>query len=364
MMTQSDAVPDRLAAWLVTQIPGVDDVRIEGLDRVEFGHSAEMMVLTVVTVRGRAEERQDVVLRLRPPPPALLEPYDLKRQFGILRALEHTPVRVPRALWLEGSGDVLGREFFIMERVDGDVFEMETPDRPDASIQRMCESMAEQLAEIHSIDLDAVDLSFLGDGRDHLDAELDHWADEMHRVQRGTLPALERLLQALRESKPHPYPKVTLVHGDAKPGNFAFVGDDVSAVFDWEMSTVGDPLADIGWMELLWMQPVGITSHAASLTIDEFLERYEAASGITPQNRPWYRALNAYKMAVICLIGAMMFDRGDSDDLKLVVAAGGVPILPILGLADLGIHETFDNGPVEIREERIHEVQSRIPADH
>lgn len=363
-MTQSEAVPDRLAAWLSTRIPDADEVRIEGLDRVEFGHSAEMMVLTVVTVRGGTEGRQDVVLRLRPPPPALLEPYDLKRQFDILRALEHTPVRVPRALWIEESGEVLGREFFMMERVAGDVYEMETPDRPPQGIRQMCASMADQLAAIHSIDLGAVDLSFLGDGRDHLDVELDHWADEMRRVQRGTLPALERLLQALRDSKPEPCSKIALVHGDAKPGNFAFVGNEVSAVFDWEMSTVGDPLTDIGWMELLWMQPVGITSHAAALTIEEFLERYEAASGITPQNRPWYRALNAYKMAVICLIGAMMVDRGDSDDPKLVVAAGGVPILPILGLADLGIHEAFDNGPVDIRAERIQELQSRETAAH
>ena len=74
--------------------------------------------------------------------------------------------------------------------------------------------------------------------------------------------------------------------------------------------------------------------------------------------------MNAYKMAVICLIGGMMFDSGVSDDMKLVVAAGGVPILPILGLADLGIHETFDNGPVEIRKERIREVQSRVPTGH
>jgi aminoglycoside phosphotransferase (APT) family kinase protein len=363
-MTQNNEVADRLSAWLSTQISDADDVRVEGLDRVEFGHSAEMMVLTIVTQRDGLEERQDVVLRLRPPPPALLEPYDLKRQFDILQALEHTPVRVPRALWLEASGEVLGCEFFIMERVAGDVYEMETPDRPEQTIRRMCASMAEQLGAIHSIDLDAVDVSFLGDGRDHLERELDHWADEMHRVQRGTLPALERLLRALRESKPEQSAKVALVHGDAKPGNFAFVGDDVSAVFDWEMTTVGDPLTDIGWMELLWMQPVGITSHPSAFTIDEFLERYEAVSGITPTNRPWYRALNAYKMAVICLIGGMMFDSGASDDMKLVIAAGGVPILPILGLADLGINEQFENGPVEIRMERIQEVRSQVAAAH
>ena len=111
------------------------------------------------------------------------------------------------------------------------------------------------------------------------------------------LPALERLLAALKDTKPQPYPTITLVHGDAKPGNFAFVGDDVSAVFDWEMTTVGDPLTDIGWMELLWMQPVGITSHPAAPSIEEFLSHYESVSGISIANRSWYRALNAYKMA-------------------------------------------------------------------
>jgi aminoglycoside phosphotransferase (APT) family kinase protein len=63
------------------------------------------------------------------------------------------------------------------------------------------------------------------------------------------------------------------------------VDDEVSAVFDWEMTTVGDPLTEIGWMELLWMQPVGITSPDAALTIDDFIERYQAASGIKVDNR-------------------------------------------------------------------------------
>ena len=86
-------MPGKLTAWLGTQL-SADDLRIEGLDRVEFGHSAEMMVLTIVT----GANRRDVVVRLRPRPPALLEPYDLKRQFDILRSLEATPVRAPRAL--------------------------------------------------------------------------------------------------------------------------------------------------------------------------------------------------------------------------------------------------------------------------
>jgi aminoglycoside phosphotransferase (APT) family kinase protein len=356
-MRPADEIGPRLTRWLQTKLPDADEVRIEGLDRVKFGHSAEMMVLTVVARHGDSEERQDVVLRLRPRPPALLEPYDLERQSDILRGLADTDVRAPRALWLEKSGEVLGRPFLVMDRVAGSVYEMEAPtDATPQRIRRMCESMAEQLAAIHTVDLSATGLAGLDDGRTHLDREIDHWANEMHRVRRGTLPALESLLQGLRETVPAPCPKITLVHGDAKPGNFAFVDDEVSAVFDWEMTTVGDPLVDIGWMELLWMQPVGITSHEAALTIDEFIEHYQAASGIGVENRSWYRALNSFKMAVICLIGAMLVDQGDSDDPKLVLAAGGTHLLTQVGLADLGITDNLESGPVAIRQERIDEV--------
>ena len=339
---------ESLTAWLRTRLPA-DDLRIEGLDRVEFGHSAEMMVLTIVT----SENSRDVVLRLRPRPPALLEPYDLKRQFDILRSLKGTPVRAPSALWLEETGDVLGRPFFVMERVAGEVYEMHAPDGPDATpdrIRRMCMSMAEQLAAIHRVELAATGLDELDDGGTHLDRELEHWESEMHRVQRAPLPALERLVKGLKDTKPVPCPTVALVHGDAKPGNFAFVGDDVSAVFDWEMTTVGDPLTDIGWMEMLWMQPVGITSHPAAPSIEEFLAHYESVSGIRMQNRSWYRALNAYKMAVICLIGSMLFDSGDSDDQRFVLNAYGISPLTQLGLAELAIDAKLEDGPVMPRD--------------
>jgi aminoglycoside phosphotransferase (APT) family kinase protein len=355
-MTLDANANERLTAWLRNQLPDAEEVYIEGLDRVDFGHSAEMMTLSIER-HGAQHTRQDVVLRLRPKPPALLEPYDLTRQFTILRALEDTAVRVPRALWLEETGDVLGRPFLVMERAAGDVYEMESPaDVADEIVVRMCQSLAEQLAAIHSVDLKQTGLDALDNGSVHLDRELEHWAAEMNRVKRDSLPALERLRQALNEHKPQPCPKVTLVHGDAKPGNFAFIGGEVSAVFDWEMTTVGDPLTDIGWLEMLWMQPVGINSHPAALTIDALLAHYQAISGIRVQNRAWYRAFNAYKMAVICLIGAMLIEDGHSDDRKLVLAAYGTPLMTNVGLSELGIDESLDDGPVLPREERIQQV--------
>lgn len=341
-MTYGTDVRGRLTEWLAAKLPHAEAVAVEGLDRVEFGHSAEMLVLTIVT-RGA---RRDVVVRLRPRPPALLEPYDLAKQFTVLRALEESTVRVPRALWLEDSGDVLGRPFFVMERVAGAVYEMEAPDGDHAGIQRMCEDMADQLAAIHTADIDALGLSSLDAGDGHLDREIDHWAGEMERVKRGPLPALERLLTELKASRPQQYPKVTLVHGDAKPGNFAFAGEKVSAVFDWELTTVGDPLTDIGYLELLWRMPVGIPAHEAAPSIDEIIAHYEASSGIEVRNREWYRALNAFKLAVINLVGAHLFDSGVTDDQRFLLNAYGIPLFTQMGLADLGVTDKLDDGPV------------------
>jgi aminoglycoside phosphotransferase (APT) family kinase protein len=321
------------------------DVRIEGLESVEFGHSAEMLAFTIAT----GSNRRGVVLRLRPTPPALLEPYDLARQFHVLTALAPTAVRVPPAIWHEPTGKVLGRPFFVMDRVAGKVYELDSPDGTCEQVRAMCTGLAEQLAAVHLVDVADVGLTDLADGETHLTRELEHWAAEIRRVQRGTLPALERLLSELRSATPEPFPAVTLVHGDAKPGNFAFVGERVSAVFDWEMVTLGDPLTDLGWLELLWMQPVGIASHPDAYSIDELLARYTAASGITPRHRPWYRALAAYKMSAICLIGAMLYADGVSTDERYALNAYGIPMLTKLGLAELGITEQLDDGPVLAR---------------
>ena len=202
-------------------------------------------------------------------------------------------------------------------------------------------------------DIAAAGLDSLADGRDHLDREIAHWSAEMQRVKRGTLPALERLLSDLTDSQPVPSSAVTLVHGDAKPGNFAFVGGEVSAVFDWELTTIGDPMTDIGYLELLWRMPVGIPSHEAAPVIDDIVAHYAAASGLTIAHREWYRAFNAFKLAVINLIGSRLFEDGATDDQRFMLNAYGIPIFTQMGLADLGVTEQLEDGPVLPTEERM-----------
>jgi aminoglycoside phosphotransferase (APT) family kinase protein len=359
---RTDDIESRLTSWFTAQLPDARDLRIEGLDRVELGHSAETLLLTIAWIAHGMDHREDVVIRLRPPPPGLLEPYDLQRQFGILRALEGTPVRAPRALWYEGSGAVLGREFYVMERLPGTVYERFVPEELEGDpprIRRMSESMTEQIAAIHSVDLHATGLDAIGGGRGYLDRELQHWAHEIARVQRGPLPALERLVTALRERQPEPCPRVTLVHGDAKPGNFAFDGDEVSAVFDWEMASVGDPLADIGWAELLWTSPGSFTARPASLSVDEFVTRYQQLTGIAVRHREWYRAFQGLKMSVIMLVGAMLFDEGCTDDVRLAQMGLAVHPMTMQALRELGVEDDLEPGPVSPRMERVLAVRER-----
>jgi aminoglycoside phosphotransferase (APT) family kinase protein len=353
----------RLTDWFATQLPrSADRVHVEGLDRVAFGHSAETMVLTLGWRDRDGDHREELVLRLRPPVPGLLEPYDLGRQFAILRALEPTPVRSPRVFWHEASGDVLGREFYVMERLEGTVYERTVPsDLAGAQdrLHQMSRSIVEQIAAIHRVDPDRAGLGFLGSGHEFLDRELQHWSGEMHRVQRGPLPALERLLSELIARKPEPSPTVTLVHGDPKPGNFAFVADEVHAVFDWELTSLGDPLADIGWAEVNWTTPGAFTNQPGALTTDEFVRLYEELTGITVVHREWYRAFQGFKMVVIMLVAAMLFDRGATDDLRFAFMGLAVEPYTRQALAALGIDDEIEPGPVAAREERLREVQER-----
>jgi aminoglycoside phosphotransferase (APT) family kinase protein len=353
----------RLSSWFDLQLADARDVRIEGLDRVVMGHSAETFLLTLCWTAAGGDERRDVVIRVRPPEPGLLEPYDLKRQYEILRALAPTPVRAPRALWFEPTGEVLGSEFYVMERLPGRVYEQGFPEElatDPARVRRMCTSMVEQIAAVHAVDLGTTGLDATSDGRNYVDRELEHWFGEIRRTQRGPLPALERLMATLREQQPEQCPTITLVHGDPKLGNFAFEGDEVSAVFDWEMASVGDPLADVGWAEVLWTAPGSFTSVAGGMSTDEFVALWERLTGITTRDRPWYRAFQSLKMAAILAVAGHLFDAGHTDDLRFLHMASVVHPLTQAALHELGIDEPLEPGPLLPREERIQEVKEAL----
>ncbi len=342
----------RLATWFAEQL-GVDHVVIDDFEGVPTGHSAETIRLSLSWNDGASRQRE-VVLRVRPRPPGLLEPYDLRKQFDLLRALEPTPVHSPAVLWYESTGTVLGREFFVMEYAEGTVYERAIPDelRADpARVRRMSEALVDELAAIHQVDVRT--LTFLGDGGDFIARELAFWRDEMRRVQRGPLPALELLLARLEAERPAESPVVTLVHGDAKPGNFAFVGDRLTASFDWELASLGDPMADVAYAQVTWLLPNMFTNLPSSLTVDELAARYAARTGNAVHDLEWHRALQGFKLGVILLLGAMLFDAGHTDDARLGLRGYGVSMFTTPALAELGISDPPDDGAVLPRPERL-----------
>jgi aminoglycoside phosphotransferase (APT) family kinase protein len=344
----------RLATWFAERL-GVDSVAIEDFDGISTGHSAETLRLTL-RWSDHGPQRREVVLRVRPQPPGLLEPYDLRKQFDLLRALESTPVHAPGVLWYEETGDVLGREFFVMECAPGTVYEREIPaelvDDP-ARVRRMSEELVDELVTIHSVDVDAAGLRFLGDGRDFLDREFAYWGGQMRRVQRGPLPALECLLAELEARRPEPSRVVTLVHGDAKPGNFAFVDDRLSATFDWELAALGDPMADLAYAQITWQLPGMFTSLPSSLTTDDLVTRYAHLTDHEVHDLEWHRALQGFKLGVILLLGSMLFDAGYTDDPRLGFMGHGVQMFTVPALAELGIDDAPEPGAVLPREERL-----------
>jgi len=330
-------IGDQLSGWFAGQLAGAEKVRIDNIDQVTFGHSAEMMLLTLGWQADGEDQHRDVVLRACPELPWLLEPYDLRLQFDILRALAGTPVRAPRALWIEETGTVLGRPFYVMERLPGTVYEQRIPKElkqaPDR-VRRMAERVIEQVAAIHLTDLHATGLDRLGDGRDYLDRELDRWDGQVSRWQSEPIPGLARLSAELRARQPAMSPRATLVHGDPKGGNFAFSGDEVTGVFDWEMAAIGDPMADIGWAEVTWRSTLPFSMLSAP-EMTRLLVRYQELTGIRVHHRPWHRAMQAYKMAVIMLTGAMLFRGGFTSDTRFAAIAAYGPPITALGLREL-----------------------------
>lgn len=354
-------ISERLTAFFTARLPAASTVRIEGLDTQQFGYSAEMLMLTVVIASDAGEERLDLVVRQRPVEPGLLEPYDLQQQYDVLRALHDTDVVAPPVHWVDPTGAVLGRAFLVMGRVEGTAYEMDFPaeiEAVDGRVRRMCESLVEALAVVHAVDAEAAGLTeVLGDGTDYLEREIERWHDETLRVQRGPMPALERLYSELKATLPTPT-RTALLHGDAKPGNFGFTDGEVTTVFDWELAAVGDPLADIGYLEALWTPPVavGLPSRPGAFTPDELIAHYETATGTVVHHREWYRALGSYKIAVLSLMAAMLYEHGHSEDPRLVMSALGVPMLAVAGLTSLGVTETVDDGPYLVSDERLAEM--------
>jgi len=356
----ADALVDReaLRAFLAERLGPADRFEIE---RHTEGHSNETLFL------GWGDH--ELVLRRPPPGETADSAHDVLREYRVLDALQETDVPVPTTVLSCADESVVGSEFFLMERLDGDVVRDAEPDRfrtPDVR-ERVGAELLDTLVEVHEVDHEAVGLADYGRPAGYLERQVGLWTDQLEgwllprteseRPVPGAREVGDWLADNVPEEAAH-----TLVHGDYKLDNVMFgpggrvassderaddvrehgervastderagearepgTSPDIVGVFDWEMSTLGDPLADLAYMLLYWRSGEGtpdlpgavtpaLTAREGYPTRTDLVARYESRTGLTFENRRFYRTLAAYKLATASEAFFYRHLSGEADD--------------------------------------------------
>ncbi|MFI6479145.1 phosphotransferase family protein [Nonomuraea sp. NPDC050663] len=301
----------RLVAWMTTHVPDVGEPLSASL--ISGGRSN-------LTYRVEARER-DVVLRRPPLGHVLPTAHDMRREWRVISALADTPVPVPDPIGFCPDEEVIGAPFYLMGLVDGAAVrsrdELETG--PEETRQ-LSERLAEILAAIHAVDYRAVGLEDFGRPDGYLARQLDRWCQQWERSADREVPEFARLVGRLRDRMPA-HSAATLVHGDYRLDNTLVRQGEIRAVVDWEMSTLGDPMADLGLTLTYWHDPgdderAGIpvagdvTLAPGFLNTAEFAAHYAKASGRDITDLPFYIAFGNFKLAVIVEGIAARFRQG------------------------------------------------------
>lgn len=274
-------------------------------DRIGAGQSN----ITYLIRRGD----ECVVLRRGPRPPLPRSTHDMVREARIQAALGAAGAAVPRILALEPTGDVLGVPFYVMEYLDGWVITDEVPAGLDAPADRRATAFAavDALVELHSVDIAAPELASIGRPNGYLERQVRRFSDLWEQHAARDLPDVSRLGRRLAASVPVST-RSSVVHGDFRLGNIMFrphAPATVLAILDWEMATLGDPLADLGYLTATYAEPgrlptplelTSVTREPGYPSADELAERYGGALAVDLAALPWYQALALWKAAIFC----------------------------------------------------------------
>ena len=233
---------DRLGAWLQQNVPGFRGLR--DAQRLVGGNSNPIWRLQAAS--------GPYILRTQPAGELLKSAHALDREFRLLSALHGSGVPVPRIHVLCNDLDVVGVQFYLMDFIDGVVHRhVALPDLPPARRRPVYHAAIDALAAIHRSDIDALGLRDFGRPGNYFERQLHRWGQQYRTAMLEGDPELERLIAALERAMPHGAHPVVLLHGDSRIDNLMFAaGEDadprVVAVLDWELSTLGHPLADLG----------------------------------------------------------------------------------------------------------------------
>jgi aminoglycoside phosphotransferase (APT) family kinase protein len=297
---------ERVAGWLAPLVGGLDGpLRAE---LIEGGRSNLTYYVSDAT--------RSWVLRRPPLAHVLPTAHDMGREHRVLSALGPTPIPVPQVIGLCEDPDVLGVTFYVMERVDGHIVRDRIPAAyPDTAKTRgqMSHVLVDTLAALHAIVPEQVGLEGFGKPQGFLERQLRRWWTQWEFSKTRELPAIEDLRRRLEAGLPASGPS-GIVHGDYRLDNLLLALDDpgrITAILDWEMCTLGDPLADLGLLLVYWadrddppeiteafsLSP--ITVQDGFLTRDELVAAYARRSERDLAALDWYICLGFYKLAIV-----------------------------------------------------------------
>jgi aminoglycoside phosphotransferase (APT) family kinase protein len=321
-------VLDPLEAFLDGHGLGSGPVRASPIGE---GHSN----VTYLIERGGAE----FVLRRPPRPPLPPSAHDVLREARLLGALRDTPARVPAVLAVGDDEWIIGSPFYVMERVQGDVIVSSMPEPLDNPEQRArtAEELIEALVEIHGVDWRAAGLEGFGKPTGYLERQLRRFLGLWELNKTREIPAVESVGAWLAENMPESGP-ATIVHGDFRLGNTLFHSGTparLAAVLDWEMATIGDPLADLGYLCMMWTEagdPTGgmrdalgaVTRAEGFPTRAGMIALYEQRSGRSMSDIRWYMTLALWKSVVFMEGNYKRAVAGTTDDPYLKQFGEGV----------------------------------------
>ena len=310
-----------LAQWLHGKIDGSE----RGIEVEQFpsGHSNLTYLLRV--------DGSEYVLRRGPLGPVAPKAHDMAREFRVLQMVHPHFHEAPNVFYLCEDPAVLEGVFFLMERRHGLILRDEIPAPMETAKnypQRVSEAVIDCLVRLHAIDVAGTGLIALGKPEGFLERQVHGWADRWNRAKTDEVPKMNRVIQWLIDRRPSS-PAPTLVHNDYKLDNVMLRDgsvDSIEAILDWEMATVGDPLADLGltlcywaWADAPQLRASGLpslTSRPGWYTRDQFVQRYAEQTGRDLSHIDYYEVLGIFKLAVILQQIYYRFRRGQTQDAR------------------------------------------------
>jgi aminoglycoside phosphotransferase (APT) family kinase protein len=309
-------------------------------ERIGEGHSN----LTYLVRRG--EDR--FVLRRPPRPPLPPSAHDVLREARVLAAIEATDARVPRVLATATEEESpLGVPFYVMPYIEGEVITTTVPLALDTAEERgrIARELIDALAEVHAVDPFAHGLESFGKPTGYLERQLRRFSGLWEHNKTREVTEVEQVADWLGRNLPES-PLATIVHGDYRLGNAMYAPEAPArlvAIFDWELSTIGDPLADLGYLTATYAEPgdpetllsglSAVTRREGFPTRDELIGRYEERTGRSMSDLRWYQALALWKTAIFLEGNYKRFLQGASDDAWYRLMDAGIPEIARAALA-------------------------------